>query len=130
MGSRGTWKAMGVLGLVQAVLGVLRALQWFRVGSDLSHTGVLLLPILGMAAFARGVFAGVIALLYVLFAWGAFTGQRWAWTVGLVACVVNVLAVLGVLISGASPLGALVWLIAPVIIGVWLLAAGRGGLRA
>jgi hypothetical protein len=117
---------MGVLGLVQGVLGVLRALQWFRVGSDLSHTGVILLPILGAAAFARGVFAGLIAVLYVLFAWGAFAGRPWARGVGLAACVVNVVAVLGVLFSGADPLAALVWLIAPVIIGGYLLAAGRG----
>jgi hypothetical protein len=121
---------MGVLGLVQAVLGVLRALQWFQVGSDLSHTGVLLLPILGMAAFARGVFAGVIALLYVLFAWGAFTRRRWAWGVGIAACGVNVIAVLAILISGAQPWAALVWGIAPVIIGAYLLRADRGGLGA
>jgi hypothetical protein len=129
MGSRGAWKAVGVLGLVQGVLGVLRALQWFRVGSDLSHTGVILLPILGAAAFARGVFAGVTALLYVLFAWGAFTGRSWAWGVGLAACVVNGVAVLAVLLSGADPPAALVWAIAPVLIGAFLLTAGRGARR-
>jgi hypothetical protein len=121
---------MGVLGLAQGVLGVLRALQWFRVGSDLSHTGVLLMPILGAAAFARGVFAGVIALLYVLFAWGAFAGRGWAWGVGLVACAVNVVAVLAVLLSGAELWSALVWAIAPVVIGAYLLSAGRAGLHS
>ena len=124
MGSRGAWKAMGVLGLVQGVLGVLRALQWFRVGSDLSQTGVILLPILGAAAFARGAFAGLIAVLYVLFAFGAFAGRSWARGVGLTACAVNVVAVLGVLLSGADSAAALVWLVIPVIIGAYLLAAG------
>jgi hypothetical protein len=121
MSSRAALNTVAVLALVQGVLGVLRALQWFQVGSDLSHMGVVLLPILGVLAAGRGVLVGAIALLYVLFAWAAFTGQGWARGVGLAACALNALAVLGLLVTGAAPGAALLWLVVPVIIAVVLL---------
>jgi hypothetical protein len=125
MSSGGTSKVVAVLGLMQGLFGGLRALQWFNVGGDLSHTGVILMPILGMAAFARGGFVALIALLYVLFAWGAFTGKAWTRAVGLVACAVNVVAVLGLLFAGNALGAALLWAVAPVVIGAYLLGAGR-----
>jgi hypothetical protein len=120
--SSGGWKVMAVLALVQGALGILRALQWVRVGADLSQTGVVLLPILGLAAFARAALVGLIALLYVLFAWGVFGGKGWARGVGLAACVVNGLSVIGLLLSGHALGAALVWAIVPVLLGVLLLA--------
>jgi hypothetical protein len=69
-------------------------LQFFKFGSDLSRSGLILLPLLGLATLARGGLVAVIALLYFLFSWGALTGKRWARPVGLAACVVNTLAVL------------------------------------
>jgi hypothetical protein len=125
MSAPGALKAVAVLALAQGVVGVLRALQWFDVGSDLSHTGVILMPILGLAAFARGGFVGLIAVLYVLFAWGAFTGTPWTRAVGLAACAVNVLAVVGLLVGGDALGAALLWAVAPVIIGGYLLGARR-----
>jgi hypothetical protein len=121
MSAPGALKAVAVLALAQGVFGILRALQWFDVGSDLSHSGVILVPILGLAAFARGGFVALIALLYVLFAWGAFTGKPWTRAVALAACAVNVLAVVGLLVGGDALGAALLWAIAPVIIGLSLL---------
>jgi len=40
--------------------------------------GLLLLPIIGMLAFARGLLVAVIALLYIGFAFGLFTGRAGA----------------------------------------------------
>lgn len=117
-----------MLALVQGALGILRALQWFEVGSDLSRSGLVLLPILGLAALARGGLVAVIALLYVLFAWGAFTGKSWARAVGLAACAVNALAVLGLVLTGDSLGPALFWIVVPVIVGAYLL--GPAGRRA
>jgi len=59
-----------VLALVQAALGVLRALGFVQIGSDLVGHGVLLLP-LGVIVFARAALIAGIALLYTFFAPGA-----------------------------------------------------------
>jgi hypothetical protein len=125
MSSPGTLKTMAVLALAQGALGILRAVQWFEVGGDLSQAGLILMPIFGLAAFVRGGFVAVVAVLYVLFAWGAFTGKRWTRAVGLAACVVNALAVVGLLASGDALGAALVWAVVPAIIGAYLLGADQ-----
>jgi hypothetical protein len=43
--------------------------------------------------------------------------------VGFAACVLNVLALLGPLLSGESVAAALVWIVAPVIIGAYLIGS-------
>jgi hypothetical protein len=125
MTSQGVVKAMAVLGLAQGVLGLLRSLHWIQFGGDLSRTAGLFMPILSMVAFARGGFVALIATLYVLFAWGAFTGKGWAWGIGVLACVVNAVAVVGPLFLGDSFGTALVWAVVPVILSVYLLGADR-----
>jgi hypothetical protein len=116
-------KALAALALAQGVLGILRALQWFQVGADLGRGGLLLLPILGVVAAGRGALVGVIALLYVLFAWGIFFGKGWARGVGLAACVLNLLSVLGLVLYGDSLAAALAWAVVPLIVGASLLRA-------
>ena len=44
---------VAILALAQGVFGLLRALQWIQMGSDLINRGVLLLPIIGGMAFGR-----------------------------------------------------------------------------
>ena len=105
---------IAVLALAQAVFGVLRAFNWFQIGSDLMGQGLLLLPIIGMLAFARGVVVIVIALLYVLFACGAFMGRGWARWLGIVVAAVTLLLVVSVVIQGEMLSRALLWSIAPV----------------
>ena len=125
MSSRAAANTIVLLALVQAALGILRALQWFQVGSDLSRAGLVLYPILGLVAVARGVLVVAIALLYVLFAWAASTGRTWAPGVGLAACVLNTLAVLVLLLTGESLGAALFWIIVPALVGGYLLWTGR-----
>lgn len=125
MSSRAAANTIVLLALVQAALGILRALHWFQVGSDLSGAGLVLLPILGMVAAARGVLVAAIALLYVLFAWASFAGRSWAAGIGLAACVLNTLAVLVLLLTGESLSAALFWIIVPAIVGGYLLWTGR-----
>jgi len=45
---------IALLALAQAAFGVLRALGWFHIGSDLMGRGLLLLPMIGLVAYARG----------------------------------------------------------------------------
>jgi hypothetical protein len=119
-------RIVAALAVVQGVLGILRALQWLEIGSDLSRTGLVLLPMLGLAALARGVLVAAIAVPYLLFALGALTGRRWARGVGLAACVVNVLAVVTLALAGESLAAALFWVVVPLIVGAYLLGPGRG----
>ena len=42
---------IAVLALMQGIVGLLRAFEWFRVGIDMSRQGILLVPILGAVAF-------------------------------------------------------------------------------
>jgi hypothetical protein len=117
---------IAVLALAQGVLGVLRAFGWFKVGSDLLGQGLLLLPLVGVLAYARGFLVAGIALLYVVFAVGAFARKSWAWSLGMAVAIVNLLLVGSALLQGASLGQAVLWLIVPVVI-VWYLlsAAGR-----
>jgi hypothetical protein len=120
---------IAVLALVQSVLGVLRTLHWFDAGSDLMGQGLLLFPLMGVVAFFRGGFVAVIAILYVVFAYGAFVGRSWARWLGMVVASVTLLLAVSVVIQGESPVRALVWSIVPVIMIFYLLSpAGRQAL--
>jgi hypothetical protein len=129
-------RAIGVivvaaLAIGQAVFGVFRALGWFRIGSDLMGRGVLLLPMIGVFAYARGAFVFIIAALYVAFAWGAFSRKGWAWWLGLIVAAINALLVISAVIEGESVMRAAFWLIAPAVIVAYLLSAqGRQALKA
>jgi hypothetical protein len=120
---------IAVLALVQSVLGVLRTLHWFDAGSDLMGQGLLLFPLMGVVAFFRGGFVAVIAILYVVFAYGVFVGRSWARWLGMVVASVTLLLAVSVVIQGESPVRALVWSIVPVIMICYLLSpAGRQAL--
>jgi hypothetical protein len=117
---------IAVLALAQAVFGVLRALDWFEIGSDFLGRGLLILPLIGVVAYARGLLVAGIALLYVMFALGVFGRKSWARSLGLTAAVVNLLLVLSVVVQGESLIRAILWIIVPVII-VWYLLGPGGG---
>jgi hypothetical protein len=114
------------LALVQATLGVFRAFQWFDVGADLLGQGLLLLPFVGVIAFARGALVISVAMLYALFAVGLLLQTSWVWWLGLSVAAISVLLVLNAVIQGESVSRAGFWLIAPIIIAAYLLSrSGR-----
>ena len=120
---------VAVLALVQSVAGVLRALQWFDVGSDLMGQGLLLLPLIGLVAIGRGVLVAALALLLLVFACGAWLQRSWARWLGIFLAIVNLLLVLSVATQGESPARALVWAIVPVVMLYYLRTpAGRQAL--
>ncbi len=121
---------IAVLAIAQAVFGVLRALGWFKIGSDFLGGGLLILPLMGLAAYARGFLVAGIALLYVVFAFGAFARKGWAWSLGVTVAIINVLLVLSVVIQGESVIRAVFWIIVPVIMAWYLFgSAGREALE-
>lgn len=122
---------VAILALAQATFGVLRAVGWFQVGSDLMGRGLLLLPMIGVMAYARGALVAALALLYIAFAFGLLGGRSWARPVGLTAATLNLLLALSVLLQGEFFTRAILWLIVPVIVVWYLLApAGRQALTA
>ena len=121
--------ALALLAIVQAVLGVLRALEWVRVGGDLVERGLLIVPVMGYVAIARGLLVGAIAILYLTFAWAALTRRRWAARVGLAAALLNGLIVVNALIAGGSVAAALVWAIVPAVLLVYLCSPAAKRLR-
>ena len=114
---------VAVLAAVQSIGVILRALEWFDIGSDLMEQGLLLVPLLGLIAIGRGMLVAVVALLFALFACGALLERRWARWFGVVLAIVNLLMVVSLIIQGEPPLRALIWAIVPVVMLGYLLSA-------
>ena len=113
---------IAILALVQGVLGVFRAFEWFNVGADLLGQGLLILPLAGVVTFGRGGLVIVLATLYLLFAVGMLLQKSWAWWLGLIVSAINVLLVVNVVIQSESGSRAGFGLIAPIIIIAYLLS--------
>ncbi|HEY1268421.1 MAG TPA: hypothetical protein VGH16_14310 [Candidatus Binatia bacterium] len=118
-------KVVAVLAVAQAAFGVLRAMGWFQIGSDLFGKGLLLLPVVGMVAFARGALVAAIAALYVLFAFGLWNGRSWSRGFGWSAAVLNLLLAASALIQGEFIGRALIGMIVPLIVVWHLLTPGK-----
>ena len=117
---------IAILALVQGVLGVFRAFEWFNIGADLLGQGLLILPLVGVVAFGRGGLVIVMAILYLLFAVGMVLQKSWARWLGLTVAIINILLVLNVVIQGEPFSGAALWLIVPIVIVAYLLSpSGR-----
>ena len=91
--------------------------------------GVVFIPLMGLVAIARGGLVAGMAVLYVLFAVGAFAGKKWAWWVGVVAALMNVFLVLNLMFLGESIVRSLFWVIVPAILLYYLSNAQRHSLR-
>ena len=113
---------VAILALVQGVLGVFRAFEWFNIGADQFGQGVLILPLVGAVAFARGGLVFVLALLHVLFAAGMLLQKSWAWWLGLSLAAISILLVLNIIILGEPVSRAAFWLIVPIVIAAYLLS--------
>jgi hypothetical protein len=121
---------IAILALVQGVLGVFRAFDWFNVGADLFGQGLLLLPLVGVVAFARGGLVIVLSLLSALFAVGMLLQKSWAWWLGLIVSAISILLVLNILILGESVSRTAFWLIVPIVIAAYLLSpSGRAAVK-
>jgi hypothetical protein len=113
---------IAALATVQSGFGVMRALHWFDIGSDLMGQGLLILPLVGVLAVFRGGLITAIALLYVAFACGVVLQRTWSFWFGLVGAVVNLLLVFSVIGQG-EPIGqAVLWAVVPVVILLYLLS--------
>ena len=109
-------KIVAVLGLLQGGFALLRAYNWVQIGSNLFDQGLLLLPVVGVMAYMRGLFVSIVALLYILFGIADLLGKSWGWWPGLTAAVINLLLVFSAIVVGESLIQAVVWSVVPVIL--------------
>ena len=120
------WSSVvGILAIVQAVAGILRAFEWFDVGGDLMGKGLFLLPMTGIVAIARGALVAVIALSFVLFACGLLLGKSWAKPLGIVVAVINLLLAFSLLIQGESLARVVPWVVVPAVILIYLIGIAK-----
>ena len=121
---------IAILALIQGALGVFRAFDWFNVGADLFGQGLLILPLVGVIAFARGGLVIVLSMLSALFAVGMLLQKSWAWWLGLSVAAISILLVLNILILGESVSRTAFWLIVPIVIAAYLLSpSGRAAVK-
>jgi hypothetical protein len=121
---------IAILALIQGALGVFRAFDWFNVGADLFGQGLLILPLVGVIAFARGGLVIVLSMLSALFAVGMLLQKSWAWWLGLSVAAISILLVLNILILGETVLRTAFWLIVPIVIAAYLLSpSGRAAVK-
>ncbi|HEY5725257.1 MAG TPA: hypothetical protein VIX40_04820, partial [Methylomirabilota bacterium] len=121
--------AIAVLALVQAGVGVFMAVRWFSLAGQLGERGAILLPLAGALVFLRAVFALIIALLYLAFVVGAFKRRDWAWGVGMLAVVLNLIGAAALILTGdtVGPIAART-VVAIVIFAYLVSPAGRSAL--
>ncbi|HEY7168952.1 MAG TPA: hypothetical protein VIB79_30625 [Candidatus Binatia bacterium] len=114
---------IAVLCILQAVLGFMRANHWFQAGTDLLGQGLLFIPLMGLIAYGRGILVGIIGFIYIAFGLGALAGKSWAWWVGILAAVLNVLLIVLAVSEGQAAGLALIGSIVPVIVLAYLFTA-------
>jgi len=121
------FKIIVLLALIQCALGLLRAYDWMRIGTDLFAQGLLMLPAVGAVAFLRGMLISVVAGLYLMFACGALLRVRWAPPVAFTAIAINLILVVNALLRDAPVGRAIIWAIIPAILLFYLVSPKRQG---
>jgi len=107
-------------------MATLVALIWLGIASLLSpNSAGITSPLIVMMAQAKGGLLVVLALMFLVFAVGARGMHAWAWWVGLLASMVNILYVVRVAVGGTPILIGLFVVIIPLVI-VWYLLSPMG----
>ena len=91
---------------------------------------MLILPLVGVVACARGGLVIVLSMLSALFAVGMLMKKSWAWTLGLIVAAISVLLVINVIILGESVSRTAFWLIVPIVSAAYFLSpSGRAAVK-
>ncbi|WP_455389233.1 hypothetical protein [Petrachloros mirabilis] len=117
--------AIASLAIFQGIVGALVGLLWLELGSIFDQESGAVSSLIVMVAEARGWLLLVLALMYFVFAAGAWRVQGWAWWIGLLVSSLTILYLVSVLLRGGLVLIVLFGLIVPVII-LWYLLSPMG----
>jgi len=114
------------LTFVQGFMVTLVALLWFGIASYFSpDSSGITSPLMVMMAEAKGGILAVLALMYLVFAVGAWRMRNWAWWVGLLASALSILYVVRAVLGGGSIIVGLFVLIIPLVL-IWYLLSPTG----
>ncbi|MEM0200802.1 MAG: hypothetical protein QXD23_00125 [Candidatus Micrarchaeaceae archaeon] len=96
---------ISVLAIIGGVLGILAGIFFVLGGSllgsllstavgnifggSLTSAGGLI----GLIFGALGIIVILLGVLYVLFGYGAWNGKKWAWILGIIFCVIDILMI-------------------------------------
>lgn len=111
------------LALTQGIIGGLAGLLWLQIVSIFDQGNGAVSSLMVMIAEAKGWIMIALAVMYVVFATGAWKVRSWAWAVGLLVSVLTLLYLFGVLLRGGSVVAVVLWLIVPVIMISYLLSS-------
>ena len=111
------------LALAQGIIGGLAGLLWLQIVSIFDQESGAMSSLMVMIAEAKGWILITLALMYVLFAAGAWKVRSWAWAVGLLVSVLTLLYLFSVLLRGGSVVTVILWVIVPVIMISYLLSS-------
>ena len=92
---------LAVLAAIGGVLGLIGALALLGLGG-VAGSG---------AAFIFGLLALALSVLYLGFAYGAWTLKPWAWTLGIVAAAARIILAVLNIVTGASITGEILGLL-------------------
>ena len=116
---------MAGLALVQGIVGTLVGLVWLQVASLFDQESGVMSSLIVMMAELRGWLLIVLALMYFVFAAGAWQALGWAWWIGLLVSALSMLTLVSILLKGGSVVLVLVCLIVPIIM-IWYLLTPEG----
>lgn len=105
---------IAILEALGGIIMLLFGLGMVALGTFVAIPGGMMPGVLGMMAGFLGFVFIIIGVLSLIFAWGLWTGQSWAWTLTLV------FAILGVIFGLLSLPGSIIQIIIQVIIIYYL----------
>lgn len=112
------------LALLQGLLALLVGVVLMKLASFFEGGGILA-PLIMILAEVNGWFWIALAMLYAVFAIGAWRLRDWTWWMGILVSVLTLLDLLSIFLKGGSVM-AVAGMTVPIIILAYLLsAAGR-----
>ena len=114
------------LAVAQGILLALVALLWLQIASIFAPESGVTSSVVAMLAMTKGWVLIALALMYLIFAAGAWQTKGWAWWIGLLVSSLSILILVAALLKEGSVVMALFWAIVPIIMLCYLFSpAGR-----
>jgi hypothetical protein len=112
---------MAIVALIQGILGLMGAFGVAAVGGVLAVFGGPLGQLAGILGWVGSFFLILGPLFQLIFAWGAFQMQPWAWWLGIIGPGFTVVGAVLKIVTGAPPGKTLMGALIPILIFLYLM---------
>jgi hypothetical protein len=112
---------LAIIALIQGFLGLLGAFGVAAVGGLLAVFAGPIGKVVGILGWLGSFFLILGPVFQLLFAWGAFRLQPWAWWLGIIGPAFTVLGAILRILGGAPPGKTIMGVAIPVLIFLYLL---------